>query len=452
MCFKIKKIVVAKIDVRFPPPPQKKMWIFSAGFLLWVLPNVFDNGRKGLEKEPTSAGAIATMWQRCVERTANRPVGWKRIGLETAAKAATTTTTTAAVVVAAAIGARAAIDDEEDDQHDDIDIDIDDDDTAAAAAAAAVVLWPPPPPPPPPGPRQSTFAVRPPPHFGFFFLFFNADQSGPTLAAPRPPPPSSLPPPLPLLPSVPSGRSCCVCVCVCVCRFGCRFGGDDNCTQSVAEPAGRRPESPRWAAPPLEDRWAARPDARRPDAWSPDGEADTLSGPPAGIWLAVSFCRRGRLGEMADLDPFLPLLAATDVRRKIALGDDVVARLSAPASQGQALKCEDIGLFVDGLVPWISNSNFKVCQNGLEVLGLLAERMKEDFRHYIQTVLPPTVDRLGTWPSPSLRGGAGRVGLCRGLSGFTHPTYLTGWVHLYISLVLLEYFQSLHVCRLWDEK
>ena len=99
---------------------------------------------------------------------------------------------------------------------------------------------------------------------------------------------------------------------------------------------------------------------------------------------------------MADLDPFLPLLAATDVRRKIALGDDVVARLSAPASQGQALKCEDIGLFVDGLVPWISNSNFKVCQNGLEVLGLLAERMKEAFRHYIQTVLPPTVDRLGT--------------------------------------------------------
>ena len=39
----------------------------------------------------------------------------------------------------------------------------------------------------------------------------------------------------------------------------------------------------------------------------------------------------------------------------------------------------------------------QVCQNGLDILSLLANRLKEDFRHYIQTVLPAVIDRLGNW-------------------------------------------------------
>ena len=39
--------------------------------------------------------------------------------------------------------------------------------------------------------------------------------------------------------------------------------------------------------------------------------------------------------------------------------------------------------------------NFQVSQNGLDVCGLLIERLGVSFRHYVNTVLPPTVDRLG---------------------------------------------------------
>lgn len=95
---------------------------------------------------------------------------------------------------------------------------------------------------------------------------------------------------------------------------------------------------------------------------------------------------------MSNLDLFLPVLGTTDVRKKILIGDDIITYLSSPDNPP---KCEDIGLFIDGLVSWINNSNFKVCQNGLEVLSLLVNRLKEDFRPYIQTILHAVIDRLG---------------------------------------------------------
>lgn len=58
-----------------------------------------------------------------------------------------------------------------------------------------------------------------------------------------------------------------------------------------------------------------------------------------------------------SLDLFLTLLGTTDVRKKILIGDDIIAFLTSPENQP---KCEDIGMFIDGLVPWINNSNFKV--------------------------------------------------------------------------------------------
>lgn len=60
---------------------------------------------------------------------------------------------------------------------------------------------------------------------------------------------------------------------------------------------------------------------------------------------------------MSNLDLFLPLLGTTDVRKKISIGDDIILYLVSPENPP---KCEDIGLFIDGLVSWINNSNFKV--------------------------------------------------------------------------------------------
>ena len=58
-----------------------------------------------------------------------------------------------------------------------------------------------------------------------------------------------------------------------------------------------------------------------------------------------------------SLDLFLTLLGTTDVRKKILIGDDIITFLASPENPP---KCEDIGMFIDGLVPWINNSNFKV--------------------------------------------------------------------------------------------
>merc|ERR1719412_2419544 len=43
----------------------------------------------------------------------------------------------------------------------------------------------------------------------------------------------------------------------------------------------------------------------------------------------------------------------------------------------------------------MQSSNFKVSQNGLDVVSLLIERLGTGFRHYLNTTLGPAVDRLG---------------------------------------------------------
>lgn len=59
----------------------------------------------------------------------------------------------------------------------------------------------------------------------------------------------------------------------------------------------------------------------------------------------------------ATLDGFVPLLARPDLRVRQLLGEDLLGYLTNPAND---LCCEDLGLLVDGLLPWINGGNFKV--------------------------------------------------------------------------------------------
>ncbi|XP_069183085.1 CLIP-associating protein 1-B isoform X33 [Procambarus clarkii] len=95
---------------------------------------------------------------------------------------------------------------------------------------------------------------------------------------------------------------------------------------------------------------------------------------------------------MSQLDLFTPLLGTSDTRKKIALGTDIINYLGVPSN---SIECDDIGHFIDALVPWLQSSNFKVTLNGLEVMTFLVERMKEDFRPYLSSVIPAVTDRLG---------------------------------------------------------
>ncbi|XP_059478999.1 CLIP-associating protein 1-A isoform X3 [Neocloeon triangulifer] len=92
------------------------------------------------------------------------------------------------------------------------------------------------------------------------------------------------------------------------------------------------------------------------------------------------------------MDDFLPQLNTTDTRTKLQLGTDIVSFLQ---DESNSLECSDIGHFIDGLVPWLGSSQFKVAQHGLEAFSLLAEKMGTDFKPYMTIVLPPVIDRLG---------------------------------------------------------
>uniref|UniRef100_A0A2S2P5D2 CLIP-associating protein n=1 Tax=Schizaphis graminum TaxID=13262 RepID=A0A2S2P5D2_SCHGA len=97
-------------------------------------------------------------------------------------------------------------------------------------------------------------------------------------------------------------------------------------------------------------------------------------------------------GSPHDLDGFLPLLSTSDIRMKVTVGGKLFTYLEEPSN---SVECSDIGMFIDGVVQWLSNSNPKVTQYGIEIITQLITRMRTDFRPYISTVLPLAVDRLG---------------------------------------------------------
>ncbi|XP_071041117.1 CLIP-associating protein 1 isoform X36 [Parasteatoda tepidariorum] len=93
-----------------------------------------------------------------------------------------------------------------------------------------------------------------------------------------------------------------------------------------------------------------------------------------------------------SLQQIVPLLTTQDIKKRIQLGSDILSCLKNPSCLQDF---EEIGFFIDSVSSWLSNSNFKVAQNGIEIMTILAEEMKEDFKPYISTIFPATVDRLG---------------------------------------------------------
>ncbi|XP_018350776.1 PREDICTED: CLIP-associating protein 1-A isoform X3 [Trachymyrmex septentrionalis] len=93
-----------------------------------------------------------------------------------------------------------------------------------------------------------------------------------------------------------------------------------------------------------------------------------------------------------DMDGFMPLLSTTDIKKKLNVG---TALLNFLGDLSKSIECQDIGMFIDNIIPWLGNGNPKVVQNGLEILTYLADRMGHDFKPYISTTIQPTIDRLG---------------------------------------------------------
>ncbi|XP_052252616.1 CLIP-associating protein 1-like isoform X3 [Dreissena polymorpha] len=95
---------------------------------------------------------------------------------------------------------------------------------------------------------------------------------------------------------------------------------------------------------------------------------------------------------MATLTDFLPNVTTQDTKKRQQCYETLSRYLSDPRS---SLECDDNDAFMTGLAAWVTCSNFKISMNGLEILSLIIDRMGEDFRNYVTTVLPAIVDRLG---------------------------------------------------------
>ncbi|XP_041986016.1 CLIP-associating protein [Aricia agestis] len=93
--------------------------------------------------------------------------------------------------------------------------------------------------------------------------------------------------------------------------------------------------------------------------------------------------------QPATLEAALPLLSRPDLRLRQQLGERLVTLV-----RREEITHDLAGPLLDAMVTWLNGGNFKVAQNGLEVLSAVAERMGHEFSHYVPTVLPHIIDRL----------------------------------------------------------
>ncbi|CAK1549063.1 unnamed protein product [Leptosia nina] len=93
--------------------------------------------------------------------------------------------------------------------------------------------------------------------------------------------------------------------------------------------------------------------------------------------------------QPATLEDALPLLGKPDLRMRQQLGERLVALV-----RREEISHDIAAPLLDSLVAWLNGGNFKVAQNGLEVIAAIAERMGQEFSHYVPTVLPHIIDRL----------------------------------------------------------
>ncbi|XP_013175650.1 PREDICTED: CLIP-associating protein [Papilio xuthus] len=94
--------------------------------------------------------------------------------------------------------------------------------------------------------------------------------------------------------------------------------------------------------------------------------------------------------QPASLEAALPLLSRPDLRLRQLLGEQLVALVRREPDVTFDIAAQ----LLDALVAWLNGGNFKIAQNGLEVMTALAERMGPDFSNFVPTVLPHIIDRL----------------------------------------------------------
>lgn len=66
-----------------------------------------------------------------------------------------------------------------------------------------------------------------------------------------------------------------------------------------------------------------------------------------------------------DMDGFMPLLSSTDIKTKMTVGNNLLTYLG---DSSNTIECQDIGLFIDNVIPWLGNGNAKVSVNKINFI------------------------------------------------------------------------------------
>lgn len=97
---------------------------------------------------------------------------------------------------------------------------------------------------------------------------------------------------------------------------------------------------------------------------------------------------RGRVASLGmavnprDMDGFMPLLSTTDIKKKLNVGN---ALLNFLGDSSNSIECQDIGIFIDNVIPWLGNGNPKVSlfepRVASSALNLYAPYIRAQFLH-----------------------------------------------------------------------
>jgi hypothetical protein len=90
------------------------------------------------------------------------------------------------------------------------------------------------------------------------------------------------------------------------------------------------------------------------------------------------------------MDEMVRQLTTTDTKKKLAVGQQLIDHLGDPDS---SMECEDFGVMVDGLVPWMQSSNFKVGHKSMSRLST-----SEKSRRHVVAITRQTVVRTNGSP------------------------------------------------------
>lgn len=96
--------------------------------------------------------------------------------------------------------------------------------------------------------------------------------------------------------------------------------------------------------------------------------------------------------DVAFLEGILAAVSCQDTQKRLKAAEDFSNYLSEPSNGIEFIGFDKL---LDGLVGWVTSSNFKLSLTGLDLLHKIVDKLGTNFRSHLLPVVPSIIDRLG---------------------------------------------------------